>query len=775
MNGPSTPWRQWFKGRSAYRFGWWTFVAIFGIVGLALAFQLHAERARIRNAETTRLMDLSRYVTANLAQQLTSVNEALTGLGASYLASKLTSSPPDTTRQLTLLSDAMSAVSAITAFDANGVAVASSDASLLGRDFYAEESFVLPRDRPGAGALFLSHAAAQNGALGGMRLSRSVLDAQGQFLSAIVATLDASSFKLIVQSALFAPDMRVTLTHLDGEVILTLPEPTQAITGPLNVATPGSAFLEHVHSGRVSSIFEGLISATGQDRLVVFTSVSPTALAMDKPVVFSVSRSREAVYAPWYGELQNYLMLYLATLAMTVAAALLERRRQRHLRDLRRASREALAASAARLELALEGADLGLWELALDTRTMHVDARGMAMIGKSREVDQSVDAWNELLHPADRESNTRQFVRYLKGESVSYESHFRIRTDAGADWMWLFSRGKITARDAAGQPQRIVGTFMDVTAAKLNEHALAQAALILRNSGQMARVGGWALDLETRKTTWTPEVYRIHDLDLGDAPDLSNALSYYTPESRPKITAAVESALRDGTPWDLELEIVSALGRRVWVRAQGEPVREEGRIVQLAGAFQDITERKHAELELQRLNASLSELSYTDALTGLGNRRRFDETLAAEWTRAFRTSTPIACLMIDVDHFKLYNDLHGHPAGDACLREIARVLQGTLRTPHESALRYGGEEFAVLLPGASAPGAMQAAHRILRAVEAAAIVHGASPASAHVTVSIGVASLMPNADIRAEELVRQADAALYRAKTQGRGRVATSD
>ena len=773
MNGLTTRWKRWSGGRNAYRFGWSTFAAIFVLVGLVLAFQLHVERDRIRNAETKRLTDLSRYVTANLAQQLVGVNDALTGLGASYLASKLTASPDDTTRQLMLLSRAMSSVRAITVFDGNGVAVASSDPSVVGVDFFAEESFALARARPAAGALFVSHAAAQPGAIGGMRLSRSMVDAQGQFVGAIVATIDISSFKLIVQSALFAPDIRVTLTHVDGNVILTLPAPTQTLSGPLNVATAGSAFVDHVRSGRASTIFEGRIAMTGQDRLVVLNSVSPPALAMDNPVVFSVSRGRDAVYAPWYTQLQNHLLLYLSTLGLTVAAALLAQRRQRHLRDLRRASREQLAASAARLERALEGADLGLWELALDTQTMQVDARGMAMIGMPQAVDQTVDAWNGLLHPADRESNTRQFVRYLKGETTSYESQFRIRPNAGAPWIWLFSRGKITARDAAGRPLRIVGTFMDVTAAKLNEHALAQAALILRNSGQMAKVGGWALDLETKLTTWTPEVYRIHDLDPAETPDLSGALSYYTPESRPLITAAVERALSDGTPWDLELEIVSARGRRVWVRALGEPLREEGRIVQLAGAFQDITERKHAELELQRLNASLSELSYTDALTGLGNRRLFDDALASEWARALRGATPIACLMIDVDHFKRYNDHHGHPAGDACLRQVAGVLQGTLRTPHEKALRYGGEEFVVLLPGASANGAMQAAQRVLRAIAAADIVHGASPVAPHVTVSIGVASLVPTPALASDELVRQADAALYLAKTQGRARAAT--
>ena len=122
--------------------------------------------------------------------------------------------------------------------------------------------------------------------------------------------------------------------------------------------------------------------------------------------------------------------------------------------------------------------------------------------------------------------------------------------------------------------------------------------------------------------------------------------------------------------------------------------------MRLLGAFQDITEKKTNAIELHRLNEQLTRLSTTDALTEVGNRRLFDQTLKTEWLRAARRGAPIGLLMIDVDHFKEYNDHYGHPAGDAVLRQIARMVGESVRRGGELVARYGGEEFALLLPGA---------------------------------------------------------------------------
>ncbi|NNM51626.1 MAG: GGDEF domain-containing protein [Pseudomonadales bacterium] len=172
--------------------------------------------------------------------------------------------------------------------------------------------------------------------------------------------------------------------------------------------------------------------------------------------------------------------------------------------------------------------------------------------------------------------------------------------------------------------------------------------------------------------------------------------------------------------------------------------------------------------ERQRLNRQLAELASRDALTGLANRRRFDEAIALEWERQGRDKQPITLLLVDVDHFKKYNDFYGHVAGDACLREVARVLQNALNRPADLACRYGGEEFALLLPATPAQGGEDVADRVMKLIDELALEHQASPTAAWVTVSIGVACIVPSAQIDVSVLLMNADQALYHVKEHGR-------
>ncbi len=178
-----------------------------------------------------------------------------------------------------------------------------------------------------------------------------------------------------------------------------------------------------------------------------------------------------------------------------------------------------------------------------------------------------------------------------------------------------------------------------------------------------------------------------------------------------------------------------------------------------------------SEGQLREANALLSELSIRDSLTGLYNRRRFDEVFDTEWKRALRTLRPLALLMIDVDCFKSLNDNYGHQRGDECLREIARVLEDQPRRGHDIVARFGGEEFAVLLPGSDVPGAMRIAHSIRLGVEKLEIEHRGSKAAEVVTVSVGVCSRVPQIAENPGDMLYEADMALYLAKQLGRNRV----
>jgi diguanylate cyclase (GGDEF)-like protein len=186
----------------------------------------------------------------------------------------------------------------------------------------------------------------------------------------------------------------------------------------------------------------------------------------------------------------------------------------------------------------------------------------------------------------------------------------------------------------------------------------------------------------------------------------------------------------------------------------------------------------HGQLVMikDRADERVRALARLDPLTGLANRRLMAETLAKEWARARRTRAPLALVMIDVDLFKKFNDIHGHQAGDRCLVAIAEVLKTTARRGGDLAARYGGEEFLIILPGLGLPAALGLAEQVRQAVEALDLRH---PQSAHgkVTVSVGVAAMDEdaNGDAEAEGLLGLADRALYRAKEAGGNRVLATD
>ncbi|PJZ31488.1 GGDEF domain-containing response regulator [Leptospira kmetyi] len=191
--------------------------------------------------------------------------------------------------------------------------------------------------------------------------------------------------------------------------------------------------------------------------------------------------------------------------------------------------------------------------------------------------------------------------------------------------------------------------------------------------------------------------------------------------------------------------------------------------------FEEMTRRKEREKELEKLtdqlqevNAYLVAIARTDALTGLYNRRYFDEVLATEWKRCWRTGTSVALLMLDIDHFKLYNDSYGHQGGDQCLKQVAAAIRDCARRAGDVAARYGGEEFSVILPETSESNAVIVSRNILEKVEKLAIPHIASKTSSIVTISIGMATLSPSPENSIAELIERADKALYLAKEEGR-------
>jgi diguanylate cyclase (GGDEF)-like protein len=235
----------------------------------------------------------------------------------------------------------------------------------------------------------------------------------------------------------------------------------------------------------------------------------------------------------------------------------------------------------------------------------------------------------------------------------------------------------------------------------------------------------------------------------------------------------------------------ASVGRRGTNSAMYAPVRDGDRTIGAlwvsdgATVYGDddlaLVEAFAAYLSLALQRASLRERTHRleqlvaiDPLTGVANRRAFDNTIEREWARAMRAQRPLAVAMLDIDHFKLYNDSYGHREGDVCLQKIAQVCSASIVRASDLFARYGGEEFAVVLGDADPIAGIVVAERVRAAVEALAIPHSEKEGGI-VTVSIGVASMFPERSLKSGELVERADKALYQAKDGGRNRVINYD
>lgn len=230
--------------------------------------------------------------------------------------------------------------------------------------------------------------------------------------------------------------------------------------------------------------------------------------------------------------------------------------------------------------------------------------------------------------------------------------------------------------------------------------------------------------------------------------------------------------LRGKAHIELDIERTRKDGVTVPFMFSATPFRGlDGAVIGMVARFKDITERKYAENTLREANERLERLSASDGLTGVANRRCFDETIQREWTRLQRTKDSLSLIMCDVDFFKLFNDTYGHQDGDDCLKSIAKALQETARRGGDCIARYGGEEFAVILPATDEKSAVRVAEKIRQAVEKMAIAHSKSSVAPCVTLSLGVVTVVPDNQGTPESLIKYADKALYLAKSTGRNRV----
>jgi diguanylate cyclase (GGDEF)-like protein/PAS domain S-box-containing protein len=312
------------------------------------------------------------------------------------------------------------------------------------------------------------------------------------------------------------------------------------------------------------------------------------------------------------------------------------------------------------------------------------------------------------------------------------------------------------ARQMQGR-QRMVAAL---SSSEANFRVLAEGS-----SDMVTRIG-----LDERVYYASPSSVRI----VGWRPDQlvgTPALAGVNPEDLPGVLETV-AALKRGEAEEARISYRTRHREKseIWVETTLRITRKgTGEVDGVVAISRDITEQKNLE-------GKLETLATEDSLTGLANRRRFDERLQEEWARAYRDGKPLSLLMIDVDHFKKFNDEYGHPAGGACLRSVAKVLAAEARRPGDLAVRYGGEEFVLLLPNTEAAGCEQVGERIRAGLRKLGVIHVLNPPSKRVTVSLGGATMRPNAQrsMESSSLIAAGDRALYAAKGGGRDRLVMS-
>jgi diguanylate cyclase (GGDEF)-like protein/PAS domain S-box-containing protein len=284
----------------------------------------------------------------------------------------------------------------------------------------------------------------------------------------------------------------------------------------------------------------------------------------------------------------------------------------------------------------------------------------------------------------------------------------------------------------------------------------------------------WKIDWESLRFAYIGP--QIEDL-LGWAQESWQSVDDWVarmhPEDRATVVNFCVQQSKNGVDHEADYRALTRDGRYVWIRDVVHVVRDaSGNVESLVGFMFDITERKKTEEQLLILQKQLEQISYTDGLTGVPNRRMFDTVLEKEWASAQRTKSPLSLVLLDIDYFKQYNDRYGHLQGDECLKRVGQVLDAAGKRARDLFARFGGEEFVLVMPETDSGAALFVAERLRTLILQDKVLHEDSPADQILTISLGVCTIVPSQDDCSANFLETVDRQLYRAKHEGRNRVA---
>jgi diguanylate cyclase (GGDEF)-like protein/PAS domain S-box-containing protein len=387
-----------------------------------------------------------------------------------------------------------------------------------------------------------------------------------------------------------------------------------------------------------------------------------------------------------------------------------------------------------------------------------------------------------IVHPKDEDKVREELVlsgaadlSEPAGNTLTNSLEIRMDITNGSDRLFdVRSKRLDGGKEPAGdQPLTgTVGVIREVTDKRWIKEELEEKEERLRTMAENFDEVFWMFDGSFRELLYVNDqvesIYGISPEELRE-----DGLTFFNgiyPDHHARVEEAIER-LRNGEKVKLEYRVNKEEDFCRWVSVQGVPIFEEGSVERIIGSSREITERKKYEKELEQARKQLKQQTYEDPLLHIPNRRLFNERFQEEWSRALRESNPLSMLLVDIDEFKKYNDRYGHQQGDWCLKKIAETLENELKRKTDIVARYGGEEFVVILSNTDEEGLRTVAERLRTAVRECEIPHETSSVTDYVTISLGGATMVPDASTSRDALLRVVDEQLYEAKEQGKDQV----